>query len=137
MGPHKDVVGIWEQEAKKNGMKFGVSEHLGASFTWFQASHGSDKTGPLAGVPYDGADPQYADLYHEKAEPGDTAWYSNNPKWQREWYSEIKELVDNYHPDLLYSDGSVPFSGARKGLLSGKTFNGEFILPQRGADLIE
>ncbi len=109
MGPHKDVVGTWQREAKKNGMRFGVSEHLGASFTWFQASHGADKTGPFAGVPYDGADPQYADLYHEKAEAGDTAWYSNNPKWQREWYSEIKELVDNYHPDLLYSDGGVPF----------------------------
>jgi alpha-L-fucosidase len=109
MGPHKDVVGTWQKEAKKNGLHFGVSEHLGASFTWFQASHGSDKTGPKAGVPYDGADPQYADLYHEKAEPGDTGWYSNNPKWQREWYSEIKELVDSYHPDLLYSDGPVPF----------------------------
>ena len=33
------------------------SEHLGASFTWFQDSHGADKTGPLAGVPYDGANP--------------------------------------------------------------------------------
>ncbi|AIE86017.1 alpha-L-fucosidase [Fimbriimonas ginsengisoli Gsoil 348] len=109
MGPHRDVVGTWQREAKKNGLRFGVSEHLGASFTWFQASHGSDKTGPKAGVPYDGADPQYADLYHEKAEPGDTGWYSTNPKWQKEWYSEIKELVDNYHPDLLYSDGAIPF----------------------------
>ena len=25
----------------------------------------SDKTGPLAGVPYDGADSAYADLYHD------------------------------------------------------------------------
>jgi len=109
MGPHRDVVGTWQKEAKRNGMRFGVSEHLGASFTWFQASHGTDKTGPLAGVPYDGADPQFADLYHEKADPGDTGWYSKNPKWQHEWYSEIKELVDNYHPDLLYSDGALPF----------------------------
>jgi alpha-L-fucosidase len=109
MGPKKDVVGTWQREAKKNGLRFGVSEHLGASFTWFQASHGSDKTGPKAGVPYDGADPAYADLYHEKAAPDDHDWYSNNPKWQHEWYSEIKELVDNYHPDLLYSDGGVPF----------------------------
>lgn len=109
MGPHKDVVGTWQREAKKNGLRFGVSEHLGASFTWFQPSHGSDKTGPLAGVPYDGADPAYADLYHEPAAPGDTGWYSTNPKWQHEWYSEIKELVDNYHPDLLYSDGGLPF----------------------------
>ncbi|MBI5705655.1 MAG: alpha-L-fucosidase [Armatimonadetes bacterium] len=109
MGPKKDVVGIWQREARKNGLKFGVSEHLGASFTWFQASHSADKTGPKAGIPYDGADPQFADLYHVKAEPGDTAWYSNNPKWQRKWYASIKELIDNYHPDLLYSDGAVPF----------------------------
>lgn len=109
MGPHRDVVGTWQREAKKNGLRFGVSEHLGASFTWFQASHGADKTGEKAGVPYDGADPRYADLYHEAAAPDDTGWYSKNPKWQREWYSEIKELVDNYHPDLLYSDGALPF----------------------------
>jgi alpha-L-fucosidase len=109
MGPHRDVVGEWQKAAKKNGLRFGVSEHLGASFTWFQSSHGSDKTGPKAGVPYDGADPKYQDLYHFPAEPGDTGWYSNNPRWQQQWYNEIKELVDNYHPDLLYSDGGVVF----------------------------
>jgi alpha-L-fucosidase len=109
MGPHRDVVGDWQKAAKKNGLHFGVSEHLGASFTWFQSSHGSDKTGPKAGVPYDGVDPANWDLYHFPAEPGDTGWYSNNPKWQQEWFNEIKELVDNYHPDLLYSDGGVPF----------------------------
>ncbi|HLH53903.1 MAG TPA: alpha-L-fucosidase, partial [Verrucomicrobiae bacterium] len=109
MGPHRDVVGTWQKAAQKNGLKFGVSEHLGASFTWFQGSHKSDKTGPLAGVPYDGADPKYEDLYHFPAEPGDTGWYSNNPRWHQMWYNEIKELVDNYHPDLLYTDGGVPF----------------------------
>ena len=74
-----------------------------------RASHGSDKTGPKAGVPYDGADPQYQDLYHFPADPPTRGWYSNNPKWQQQWYDGIKELVDNYHPDLLYSDGGVPF----------------------------
>jgi alpha-L-fucosidase len=109
MGPHRDVVGEWQAAAKKNGLRFGVSEHLGASFTWFQDSHKSDQTGPFAGVPYDGANPQYEDLYHFPAEPGDTQWYSKNPRWQQQWFSEIKELVDGYHPDLLYSDGGVPF----------------------------
>jgi alpha-L-fucosidase len=109
MGPHRDVVGEWQKAAKKYGLRFGVSEHLGASFTWFQSSHRADKTGPKAGVPYDGANPNYWDLYHFPAEPGDTGWYSTNPKWQQQWYDEIKELVDNYHPDLLYSDGGVPF----------------------------
>jgi alpha-L-fucosidase len=109
MGPHRDVVGEWQKAAQKNGMKFGVSEHLGASFTWFQASHGADKTGPKAGVPYDGANPKWQELYHFPAEPGDKGWYSTNPKWQQQWYNEIKELVDGYHPDLLYSDGGVAF----------------------------
>lgn len=109
MGPKRDVVGAWQKAARKHGMHFGVSEHLGASFTWFQDSHKSDKTGPLAGVPYDGADPKYQDLYHFPAEPGDTGWYSTNPRWQHMWFDEIKELVDNYHPDLLYTDGGVPF----------------------------
>jgi len=109
VGPHRDVVGEWQKAARKNGLPFGVSEHLGASFTWFQDAHKSDKTGPLAGVPYDGANSNNWDLYHFPAEPGDTGWYSKNPRWQQQWYNEIKELVDNYHPDLLYSDGGVAF----------------------------
>jgi alpha-L-fucosidase len=109
MGPQRDVVGEWQKAAKQCGMHFGVSEHLGASFTWFQASHKADTTGPKAGVPYDGADPKYEDLYHFPAKPGDTGWYSNDPRWHRQWYAEIKELADNYHPDLLYTDGGVAF----------------------------
>ena len=76
MGPKRDVVGDWQKAAKKQGLRFGVSEHLGASFWWFQMSHGADKTGPLAGVPYDGADPKYEDLYHfppTRATPNGTA----------------------------------------------------------------
>ncbi|MHB8636151.1 MAG: alpha-L-fucosidase [Fimbriimonadaceae bacterium] len=109
MGPHRDIVGDWQKAAHKQGLHFGVSEHLGASFTWFQVSHGADKTGPLAGVPYDGANPAYADLYHQQALPGDTGWYSTDPRWHAEWYRRIKDLIDQYHPDLLYSDGGIPF----------------------------
>jgi alpha-L-fucosidase len=109
MGPHRDVVGDWQKAARKQGLRFGVSEHLGASFTWFQPSHGSDKTGPLAGVPYDGADPKYQDLYHPPAAADDKGWYSKDPRWQQEWYDRIQDLVDHYQPDLLYSDGPVPF----------------------------
>ena len=108
-GPHRDVVGDWQRAAKENGLPFGVSEHLGASFTWFQDSHKSDWTGPLAGIPYDGANSNYWDLYHFPAKPGDASWYSNDRRWQQQWYDQIKQLVDDYHPDLLYSDGGVAF----------------------------
>jgi len=124
MGPHRDVVGEWQKAAIKNGLRFGVSEHLGASFTWFQSSHRSDLSGPMAGVPYDGANSNNWDLYHFPAEPGDTGWYSKNPRWQQTWFSEIKELVDDYHPDLLYTDGGVPF-GNEVGLgLIAHLYNG-------------
>jgi len=108
-GPHRDVVAEWQKAAKEQGLPFGVSEHLGASFTWFQDSHKSDQTGPFAGVPYDGVNSNYWDLYHFPASPGDNGWYAKDPRWQQQWYDQICELVDNYHPDLLYSDGPVPF----------------------------
>jgi alpha-L-fucosidase len=109
MGPHRDVVGEWQKAARKEGLRFGVSEHLGASWTWFQKSRGADKSGPLEGVPYDGNDPQYEDLYHPAALPGDNGWYTTDPRWQREWYRRVKDLVDQYKPDLLYTDGPLPF----------------------------
>ena len=88
MGPKKDIVGLWRDAARKNGLRFGVSEHLWISYKWFAVSHGADKTGPLAGVPYDGADPQYADLYHD---------------------TDCARVIDKYQPDLLYTDGHLPF----------------------------
>jgi len=109
MGPKKDVVGLWQKAAKNEGLRFGVSEHLAASFTWYQTAHSSDKTGDKAGVPYDGNDPRYEELYHGKAAADDTGWMTKNPVWQKEWFAEIKELVDMYQPDLLYSDCALPF----------------------------
>ena len=109
MGPKKDVVGLWQAAAKKEGLRFGVSEHLAASYTWFQTSHGADKTGDKVGVHYDGNDPQYADLYHGKAAIGDNQWLTNNSVWQKEWLERITELIDMYKPDLLYSDSKLPF----------------------------
>lgn len=118
MGPKKDVVGIWQKAAKKEGLPFGVSEHLAASYTWFQSSHGADVEGPVAGIPYDGNDPQYQDLYHAKAVPGDDAWLTTNPVWHRQWFLDLKELVEAYHPDLIYSDSKLPFGDVGLGMVA-------------------
>ena len=118
MGPKRDIVGGWQKAARNLGLKFGVSEHLGASYNWFQASQGSDKKGPLAGVPYDGADPKWQELYHPPAKPGDRAWYTSDEQWAREWSMRITDLVDQYQPDLLYSDGALPFGEVGRSLLA-------------------
>ena len=43
--------------ADKHNMPFGLTEHLGASFSWWTTNKGSDSYGPYKGVPYDGNDP--------------------------------------------------------------------------------
>jgi len=118
MGPKKDVVGLWQKAAKNEGLRFGVSEHLGASYTWFQSSRGADKNGPLAGVPYDGVNPAYEDLYHPATTPDDKGWLTNNPDNQKNWLACITELIDMYKPDLLYSDSELPFGIVGKTMLA-------------------
>ncbi len=59
-GPHKDIVGLWREAALKAGLRFGVSSHADErGWHYMYEARLSDTTGPLAGVPYDGANPAY------------------------------------------------------------------------------
>ncbi len=113
MGPRKDIVGVWREAALEEGLKFGVSEHLWITYKWFSVSHGSDQTGPLAGVRYDGANENNFDLYVDSDDiwGKDLDWNESGipERWKRHWYMRIKDLVDRYQPDLLYTDGALPF----------------------------
>ena len=115
MGPHKDLIALWEAAARKNGLRFGVSVHASRSWTWYEPAQGSDATGPLAGVPYDGrltkADGKgqwwegydSQDLYaqnHPLHAPPSAAYLDK-------FFKRIRQLVDDYQPDLLYFDDGV------------------------------
>jgi alpha-L-fucosidase len=110
-GPKKNIAQMFKDAALKQGLRFGVSQHLHASYEWMATCFGSDKTGPLAGVPYDGNDPQYADLYHEKhqpaAQPGDVSQVPES--WKRQYLLRLQDLVDQLQPDLMYHDGVIRF----------------------------
>ena len=108
-GPKRDLVGEFRAAALKHELRFGVTTHLARTYSWLQTSHGADKTGPLKGVPYDGADPKYQSLYH--APFAESARYPANPPqaWQQLWYLRVKDLIDSYRPDLMYIDGGCPF----------------------------
>ncbi len=119
-GPRKDIVRLWAAAARRRGLRFGVSEHLSNSFDWFSPSHLSDTKGPLAGVPYDGANPAFADLYHDYSGlPADWAKRFLGPhegmsreapdRWKLQYFRRVKDLVDQHQPDLLYTDGGIPF----------------------------
>lgn len=117
VGPGKDILALWKAAADKKGMYFGLSEHLGASFTWWRVNKGCDKTGPYAGVPYDGNDPAYRDFYHANEECGAQnpseiwPWYTDNKAFQEYWLRCVSEMIDRFQPDLVYSDGVLPFGG--------------------------
>jgi alpha-L-fucosidase len=115
VGPHRDVVGDWAAAARKQGLRFGVTLHNARNWWFMQTSHGADKNGPLAGVPFDGAmgmpegeqewwqglDPHF--LYGVK-HPVDALpdiSYVNN------FYLRTRDVIDQHDPDLLYFDNEL------------------------------
>lgn len=115
IGPHRDVIGAWAAAARKQGLRLGVTVHQARNWWWFQPSHDSDKTGPLAGVPYDGIltaaeskeqwweglDPQQ--LYSVK-HPYDAL---PDASYVKNFYDRTRDLIDQHDPDLLYFDNSL------------------------------
>ncbi|WP_267394078.1 MULTISPECIES: alpha-L-fucosidase [unclassified Sphingomonas] len=53
VGPKKDIVGTWEQAARRAGLKFGVSNHAAHSWHWYQPAYGYDPVGEHKGQRYD------------------------------------------------------------------------------------
>ena len=118
VGPKKDIVGEWEKAARAQGLRFGVTIHSTPSRTWrqfFPVTFGSDREGPLAGVPYDGnltkedgkglwwegMDPQelYTRPHPYGADP--------DPEFVENVVLRVKDVIDQYHPDLLYFDDAL------------------------------
>lgn len=147
MGPKRDLLMEWTEACKKYNMHFGVTFHHEYTWWWWQTAFGSDKTGEKAGVPYDGHltladgigkwwegyDPRLLygiDLreYETVEEKAHTSWSPPVPgifirhldycKWYAtQWALRIMDVVANYQPDFIYTDGTVqgPFTGEGTG----------------------
>ena len=131
VGPHKDIVGDFAKAAHEQGLPFGVSIHASHAWSWYEITQSADKTGPFAGVPYDGKltkadgkgkwwnglDPQ--DLYEQRHAPSPDfdkpgaiheRWDWNNgvslpdQAYCDKFYNRTADLIKKYHPDLLYFD---------------------------------
>jgi alpha-L-fucosidase len=117
VGPGKDIVGTWEKVARAQGLRFGITVHGTPGRVWKQfmpVRYGSDATGPLKGVPYDGVltkadgrgkwwegmDPQQLNgRAHGKDEPC--------PEFVENFMFRTQDLIDKYNPDLLYFDDNL------------------------------
>jgi alpha-L-fucosidase len=89
MGPKRDITGELEKAVRRHGMKFLTTFHHGFAWRYFEPSH-----------EFDGADPQYADLYadaHLKEAPP-------NEKFLKTWLALVDELLAKYQPDLVWFD---------------------------------
>jgi alpha-L-fucosidase len=93
MGPHRDLIGDLGKAVRKQGLKFGVSNHGIEHFTFIQ---------PTRGVTNDLYDPAWADFY-SVADRSDAACEN----FLERWVAENVELIDQYQPDILWFDNGV------------------------------
>jgi len=134
LGPKKDIIGGWAKAAKKQGLHFGVSVHAAHAWSWFEVAQRHDLKGNKAGVPYDGKTTKNAgagkwwkgfnpqDLYEQQHDLSENS--ADNGMINRQWdwgngvtppskkycekfYKRTIELIDKYHPDLVYFDDTA------------------------------
>lgn len=134
IGPRQDLIAGWAAAARKHGLKFGVSVHAAHAWSWYEVAQGADRSGPLAGVPYDGKltaadgkgqwwdglDPQ--DLYEQRHAPspnfGELSSIHRRWHWDggvsqpdqaycERFYNRTIDLINRYQPDLLYFDDTA------------------------------
>ena len=112
IGPHRDVVGTWAKAARAQGMRLGVTVHQARNWWWFQTSHGADKSGPEAGVPYDGrmTMPEGKNQWWQGYDPhrlyGVKHPFNALPdiSFVKNFYDRTRDLIEQHDPDLLYFD---------------------------------
>jgi alpha-L-fucosidase len=103
MGPHRDVIGELAKAVREEGLRFGVSSHR-VEHNFF--------LGVARSIPSDVNDPQYAAFYG----PAHT-WLENpsgiplnddftyvSSAWADDWLARGAEIVEKYHPDIVYFD---------------------------------
>ncbi len=143
IGPKRDFLKEWSEACTSLGMRFGVTFHHEYTWWWWQTAFGSDSKGEKAGIKYDGNltladgkgkwwegyDPRLLygiDLreYETVEECAQSPWsppaagifsrYQEYCNWYaKQWALRIMDVVDNYMPDFIYTDGTVqgPFTG--------------------------
>jgi alpha-L-fucosidase len=100
MGPKRDVIGELARAVRKQGMKLGLANHGIENFQFINPP--PDLAARLKAEKVDLFDPKWADFYNY-ADRSDAACQ----KFLVNWYERNVELIDKYHPDLLYFDNGI------------------------------
>src|SRR5450631_3217201 len=103
MGPHRDVIGDLAKAVRAEGLHFGASSHR-VEHDFF--------LGVGRAIPSDINDPRYAMFYgpaHSWLEAKQHTPLSNDytyvsSAWTADWLARSSEIVEKYHPDIMYFD---------------------------------
>lgn len=103
LGPHRDIIGELAGAVRAQGLHFGVSSHR-VEHNFF--------LGVGRSIPSDVNDPQYAALYGPahpwlaapRGTPVSNDFTYVSTAWADDWLARGAELVEKYHPDIVYFD---------------------------------
>jgi alpha-L-fucosidase len=106
MGPKRDLVGDLATAVRAEGLHLGASSHR-VEHDWFLDGGRAQ--------PSDVNDPKYAMFYgpaqvekEDPTEPGGNDlfddWTYVSPKYAEDWLARSAEIVEKYHPDIMYYD---------------------------------
>ena len=114
MGPHRDTTGELAKAVRAEGLHFGVSSHR-VEHNFF--------LGVGREIPSDINDPQYAAFYgpaHAWISPWGAPLSNDftfvSTAWADDWLARSAELVEKYHPDIMYFDWWIGQASIRANL---------------------
>lgn len=143
LGPKRDYMKEWAQAVKKENLHYGITFHHEYTWWWWQTAFRSDKSGPKAGMQYDGI--------QSLAKGKGTLWEGYDPRllygidlneyigmdqfrymppkgifhrhleyahwYTTNWALRMLDAINKYDPDFIYTDGTTqqPFCGIETG----------------------
>src|SRR4051812_5205624 len=115
MGPHRHTTGELAKAVRAAGLHFGLSSHR-VEHNFF--------LGPGRTIPSDVNDPQHAALYGPahtwlmapQGVPLNDDFSYVSSAWANDWLARSAELVEKYHPDIVYFDWWIGQASIRPNL---------------------
>ena len=121
MGPHRDTAGDLAKAVRAEGLHFGASTHR-VEHNFF--------LGVGRRISSDINDPKFADFYgpaHNWLEAKGSTPLANDftyvsPQWTADWLARSAEIVEKYHPDIMYFDWWIGQPSVRADLVRFAAF---------------
>jgi alpha-L-fucosidase len=96
MGPKKDIGLLFQAAAKKQGLRFGISNHL-AENDWFFQFNWHNNFDVVK-------DTSLWDLYNDYNSSIDLNNTAPSDRWCKRWVAISEEMIDYFKPDYIYYD---------------------------------